>query len=481
MLAELAAALRERSDVSAPPGWAGLYAHVQAGGEAAERAHALEIALAYGDPGAFPYLRRIARDRGEPRERRERALAALLRGGDPERVSLLCELLSEDELRLAAIRGLAAGDDRRAPALLLAGMARYGEAERRAALDGLAARPEHARALLLAVERGELAADLLDAFLRRQLASLGDPEVDALLARLAHERPAPGGSPAERASELRARLGAGELARADLPHGRDVFARTCMSCHTLFGSGGTLGPDLSSATSVTLRTRDAEVLVPMDEIEEIEPSPLSTMPEGLLDALSADEARDLVTYLASPVQVPRLATSANAAEFFDGRNLAGWHGDASLWSVESGEIVGRGVDLDHNSFLKSDLELRDFRLSLEVRLVRNEGNSGVQFRTRELAGEGVRGYQADIGEAWWGCLYEEEGRGMLARPPGPAPVRLDGWNRYEIRAEEHHVRTWLNGEPCIDLADPEGALAGIVALQVHAGGSTEVRFRSFEL
>ena len=70
---------------------------------------------------------------------------------------------------------------------------------------------------------------------------------------------------------------------------------------------------------------------------------------------------------------------------------------------------------------------------------------------------------------------------MLATAPEGTPVLHDAWNEYEIRAEGHHIRTWLNGAPSVDLDDPTGALAGIVALQVHAGGSTEVRFRAIEL
>jgi hypothetical protein len=43
------------------------------------------------------------------------------------------------------------------------------------------------------------------------------------------------------------------------------------------------------------------------------------------------------------------------------------------------------------------------------------------------------------------------------------------------------VQTWLNDQPCVDLDDPAGAREGIVAVQLHSGGPTEVRFRNFEL
>jgi len=223
----------------------------------------------------------------------------------------------------------------------------------------------------------------------------------------------------------------------------------------------------------------------MDEIDELELSPLSTMPEGLLDALKDDEVRALFAYLQSPAQTPILATPGNRAAFFDGKSLANWHGDPAVWSVEPGsagtaEIVGRTQGLERNTFLASDFELGDFRLSVEVRLAGDQGNSGIQFRTQPLEDGEVKGYQADVGPGWWGKLYEENGRGLLV-DRGATKVALDGWNRYVIECAGSKVRTWLNDEPCVELDDPSGARSGIVALQVHSGGPTEVRFRKLEL
>ncbi len=43
------------------------------------------------------------------------------------------------------------------------------------------------------------------------------------------------------------------------------------------------------------------------------------------------------------------------------------------------------------------------------------------------------------------------------------------------------MKTWLNGKVCVDLEDPKGATRGIVALQLHSGDATEVRFRNLRL
>jgi putative heme-binding domain-containing protein len=56
--------------------------------------------------------------------------------------------------------------------------------------------------------------------------------------------------------------------------------------------------------SVAVQTANELVVVPRDEIEASEPSDISMMPDGLLDALSEMDVRDLVGYLASPRQVP---------------------------------------------------------------------------------------------------------------------------------------------------------------------------------
>ncbi|MEC8718872.1 MAG: family 16 glycoside hydrolase, partial [Verrucomicrobiota bacterium] len=91
------------------------------------------------------------------------------------------------------------------------------------------------------------------------------------------------------------------------------------------------------------------------------------------------------------------------------------------------------------------------------------------------------GYQADAGAGWWGKLYEELGRALLWEAPGDQHVKKGEWNLYEILAVGHHVRTAINGHPCVDLQDPEGALQGLVAFQLHSGGPMEVRFRRLNL
>jgi hypothetical protein len=89
-----------------------------------------------------------------------------------------------------------------------------------------------------------------------------------------------------------------------------------------------------------------------------------------------------------------LATSDNIATFFNGQDLAGWVGNDELWKVENGEIVGKSTGLAKNEFLISELSLSDFRLELDVKLVNDEGNSGIQIpqpADRRRRNEGLPG------------------------------------------------------------------------------------------
>ena len=232
--------------------------------------------------------------------------------------------------------------------------------------------------------------------------------------------------------------------------------------------------------SITLQTADSVVTVPIDEIEERSESDRSMMPDDQLKQFTEHEVRSLLEYLRGKQQTPIRATSENAAAFFNGQDLTGWTGTESLWSVEDGELVGKTGGLSRNEWIVSDMSVNDFHLTVEVKLVENAGNSGIQFRSRSEGGE-VSGYQADIGKGWWGKLYEEHGRKLLWDKSGERHVKLGDWNRYEVVARGHRIQTFINGQPCVDLDDPDGAERGIIAFQLHSGGETEVRFRNMKL
>jgi hypothetical protein len=172
---------------------------------------------------------------------------------------------------------------------------------------------------------------------------------------------------------------------------------------------------------------------------------------------------------------------------FDGRTLAGWEGDAKLWKVEDAMIVGDSPGIKQNEFLATKKSYGDFELRLEFRLRKGEGNTGVQFRSRRVERSSeVSGYQADIGEKYWGCLYDESRRNrILVQAPADLNkvLRKDDWNEYVIRAEGDHVRLSLGGMQTVDYRETDAAISrdGVIALQVHAGGPLRVEFRNLRI
>src|SRR5262249_57641473 len=111
----------------------------------------------------------------------------------------------------------------------------------------------------------------------------------------------------------------------------------------------------------------------------------------------------------------------------------------------------------------------------------NKEKRGVQFRSEPFQGNEMRGPQADVGAGWWGKLYEENIRGLIWDKSGEKHVKVDDWNEYKVEAIGPRVRTWLNGNLCVDLTDEKISRRGIFGLQIHAGGPMEVRFKDLNL
>lgn len=172
---------------------------------------------------------------------------------------------------------------------------------------------------------------------------------------------------------------------------------------------------------------------------------------------------------------------------FNGKDLSGWEGDTTLWKVEGDAIVGDSPGIKHNQFLCTKEEFGDFELKLEFRVKDGVGNTGVQFRTKKLPNTTeVSGYQADLGEKYWGCLYDESRRNKIlvqASPELAKVLKKGDWNEYIIRAEGDHITLKINGVTTVDYKEPDADIArsGIVALQVHSGGPMRVDFRNIRI
>ena len=191
---------------------------------------------------------------------------------------------------------------------------------------------------------------------------------------------------------------------------------------------------------------------------------------------------------------PVFCAVANAApvSIFDGKTFDGWEGDtAKTWRIEDGCLVGGSLEEKNprNEFLATKKRYRDFEITLKFKLTGTEGfvNSGVQFRSVRIdkPENEMSGYQADIGEPeWWGCLYDESRRNKVIAKSDMtkiAPVLKKGdWNEYKIRCEGPRIQIWLDGVQTVDFTEADAEIAkldGFIALQIHGGAKSQVRFK----
>jgi putative heme-binding domain-containing protein len=349
LLAGIEEGLRGRRQVAMPVDWPMVFAKLTADADAKVRSRAMALALTFGDPNARAALRAILADAGAGDDSRREALAALLKAKDTALPVQLHRLILDPALGGEAVRGLAAFNDPGTPGILLRSYDKLGRFERRDALNTLAVRREWARELLAAVEARTLPHFDLTADIVRQLRNLRDADVDARIKKVWGTVRETTADRAKAIARYRSLLTSKPSERPDPTLGRAVFSKTCQQCHTLFGVGGNVGPDLTGSNradldyvlsnvldpsaligrdylahtvatedgrvltgiiraedkdTITLVTANETVTLPKSELAERRQSELSMMPEDLWTPLAEHEIRSLVAYLAGPAQVP---------------------------------------------------------------------------------------------------------------------------------------------------------------------------------
>lgn len=213
--------------------------------------------------------------------------------------------------------------------------------------------------------------------------------------------------------------------------------------------------------------------------------------------------RLVLTVLVSSAAVA-FAAEEGFRPLFNGKDLSGWDGNPELWSVENGAITGKTTgpaQLGYNQFLIwRGGAVTNFELRAKVKSAGN--NSGIQYRSRELAEVGkwsIAGYQCDIhpNTPYIAMTYEERGRGIVAQngqrvladPAGakwlvaehpPVQANVAEWCDYTIIARGNKTTHLVNGQVTMEFEDHDEqvrALSGLIAFQVHKGPAMSVQIK----
>jgi putative membrane-bound dehydrogenase-like protein len=349
VLRGMSEALRGWRRARPPDQWAALAAKLAGSPVQAVRSQARELGVVFGDGRALGELRHIAEDATAAGEARRAALTVLIENHVPGLAPLLQKLTADRPTAALAMRGLAAYDSPDTPRLVLKHYHILRPEERPEAVSALTSRPVYARVLLKAVADGRLPRSDISAFHARQIRSLGDKVLDRQLAQVWGEVRATPAETKRLIARYKKLLTPERLRTANLSQGRLLFDKTCASCHLLYGQGQKIGPDLTGSGRHSLdylleNIIDPSAVVPADfrmsvvtlksgrvitglvgppggrtlavqtpterivlegtEVEAIQPTPQSLMPDGLLTPLRDEQACNLIAYLMTQQQVP---------------------------------------------------------------------------------------------------------------------------------------------------------------------------------
>ena len=201
---------------------------------------------------------------------------------------------------------------------------------------------------------------------------------------------------------------------------------------------------------------------------------------------------------------------------FDGSSLRNWEGNAGVWRLENGAIVGTSTPEKPSGttyIIWKGGEPANFELKAEMKLEGAGLNSGIQYRSAILpngapaGAPGLKGYQADFDFAgrYTGQLYEQATprgiiawRGQVVRAEQGKRLRLlstlgdpdelksvvktNDWNQVHIIARGNTLIHIINGRTMAIFIDDDPTMAapkGVIGLQIE--GTGKVSFRNLWL
>jgi len=344
ILTGIQAATRGQRSLDMPATWRRAYPLLRKSGNRQVRQRSMLLAARFQDQRAIGDLFAVLNDKQEPPAWRQTALTTLVQLRVPQIQKHLSTLIRErGPLRGDAIRALAAFENPQLTAALIKQYKSLSAREQQDTISTLCSRRESARSLWTAIENKQIPVDDLSAYAVRQLMALEDPVISEKLSVSWGSLRFTPQDRKMRLAKYKQMLVNGNLGVPDVEAGKAVFVRTCASCHELFGEGGKVGPKLTgsqrtnldyllenlidpnaligrdyqvttviaegrvitgiiadeSAAVLTIRTPTDTIRIPVDEIEARKKSPVSMMPEGMLDKLTPQELRDLIAYIGS--------------------------------------------------------------------------------------------------------------------------------------------------------------------------------------
>jgi len=355
MLIGIGVGVRGQRQMEMPKSWQSFADLVKASGNEKGRQLVQQVGAVFGDGVALAQLVSIARNKDLAAEVRSTAVNSLVSvagegvGIELKIPELLQGMIGDRAVQMAAIRGLRRFDHVQTPKLLLGKYASLDKPLKNTVIDTLSSREDYAYELLAALEAGRVPREHVTPQQARQISNIGSVELTDKLSELWGAVQISSEEQLKKISLIKAMLATQNDVRPDLSQGRTIYKQRCASCHKLFGDGEKIGPDLTgsgranidyalqnvvtpsavvakgfqvsvvvtvagriltgvvtqeSEQVLLVQTDKEQIRLPVSGVDEIRKSKQSLMPENLLKDLTDEQIRNLIAYLASPVQVP---------------------------------------------------------------------------------------------------------------------------------------------------------------------------------
>ena len=307
----------------------------------------VRFAVRLGSPTAYARALEMAADPKRADAERVSLMEVISQSGQADCVPVLLQLLGDGRkpaVRTAALMGLQPFNDPKIADTVLSLYPKMPADLRGKARDLLCNRPASALKLLAAVHAGTIDPKEVPFDQLRRMRQLKNAEIDALIekdwGKIGSETTSQKISRIRSIGNILVRYGPGNPGK-----GKALFKETCATCHQLFGEGNKVGPDLTTAdrknrdflitqvidpsaiirpefvafnatttdgrtlmglvvestpAAVTLLdAKNEKTVLSRDRIDDLTASPVSLMPDGLLDKFTEEMLCDLFSYLQS--------------------------------------------------------------------------------------------------------------------------------------------------------------------------------------
>ncbi len=336
--------LKGRKKIVPPENWQTIFDAAQKQNEPETLKKLKLIAAYFGDAASLADAQKNAADPKRPLAERIEALRLLAGFKSPGAEKLCLEIIdgkNKEELTREAIRGLGSFTSIDNAKSLIERWKNFDVAARVETLEVLCSRADYASALLDACAANTIARAEIGAAAVRRMRQLNDEalnkKIETAWGRVRDR------APDEIKAQIEKYRGVVKEGIGDAKAGAKVFEKTCMPCHSIFGKGNHVGPELTGSgrkeinyllenivdpnavvgapyyvwsikkkdgltlsgiiaeqddKTVTLKSEnDKKEVVQREDIAKLTDQQKSMMPEGLPDTLKPQEFRDLVKFL----------------------------------------------------------------------------------------------------------------------------------------------------------------------------------------